>query len=378
MRHYMHLSDAELDKFFYKKPETFDNTTEKKYLRYALGAILYLPATKYIAPYMLEKRYSHLTSFVLCFENLLEEKNINIAEKTLLNTLRTLKMAEDENRITKGDLPLFFVHVRNPMQFERLYEMLIKEEDVISYITGFFLPKFSSTNAFEYLNIIKKIRLSSNHIYALPIIENNQIIALRSRISELVSLEKIISEHKDIVLGIRIGGSYINSVLGVNYFEPMSVYDAGITSSILYDIINSFINLSHEDIAIYSPSWDKKVTSFHALSKVCNPYDKNKIIYNYAFTHDLSLDGLIREILLDRLNGCVGKTVFFPNQISIVNALYSVDKKDYDLALSIHTSEETSLNQIEQVNHKIWSGKILDLSKIYGVLNENCSAVDLF
>ena len=378
MRHYMHLSDSELNKIFYKKPEAFDNTTKKNQLRYALGATLYLPATKYIAPYLLEKRYSHLTSFVMCFENLIEERNINIAEKTLLNTLRTLKMAENENRINKDELPLFFIHVRDPLQFERLYEILIKEKDIISYISGFFLPKFNSNNADAYLSTIKKIRLISEYIYALPIIESKEIISLASRISELITLEKTIFEYRDMILGIRIGGSYINSVLGINSLEAMSIYDVGITASIIYDIINSFINLSYEDIAIYSSSWDKKITSFQTVSKSSNAFDQNKVIYNHAFTHDPSLDGFIREILLDKLNGCVGKTVVYPNQISIVNALYSVERKDYELALSINSSNEPSLNYGEQINNKIWSNKILSLSKIYGVLNENYSAVDLF
>ena len=374
----MHLSDCELNKIFYKKPEAFDNTTKKNQLRYALGATLYLPATKYIAPYLLEKRYSHLTSFVMCFENLIEERNINIAEKTLLNTLRTLKMAENENRINKDELPLFFIHVRDPLQFERLYEILIKEKDIISYISGFFLPKFNSNNADAYLSTVKKIRLISEYIYALPIIESKEIISLASRISELITLEKTIFEYRDMILGIRIGGSYINSVLGVNSLEAMSIYDVGITASIIYDIINSFINLSYEDIAIYSSSWDKKITSFQTVSKSSNAFDQNKVIYNHAFTHDPSLDGFIREILLDKLNGCVGKTVVYPNQISIVNALYSVERKDYELALSINSSNEPSLNYGEQINNKIWSNKILSLSKIYGVLNENYSAVDLF
>lgn len=378
MRHYMHLSDSELNKIFYKKPEAFDNTTKKNQLRYALGATLYLPATKYIAPYLLEKRYSHLTSFVMCFENLIEERNINIAEKTLLNTLRTLKMAENENRINKDELPLFFIHVRDPLQFERLYEILIKEKDIISYISGIFLPKFNSNNADAYLSTVKKIRLISEYIYALPIIESKEIISLASRISELITLEKTIFEYRDMILGIRIGGSYINSVLGVNSLEAMSIYDVGITASIIYDIINSFINLSYEDIAIYSSSWDKKITSFQTVSKSSNAFDQNKVIYNHAFTHDPSLDGFIREILLDKLNGCVGKTVVYPNQISIVNALYSVERKDYELALSINSSNEPSLNYGEQINNKIWSNKILSLSKIYGVLNENYSAVDLF
>ena len=141
-------------------------------------------------------------------------------------------------------------------------------------ISGFFLPKFNSNNADAYLSTVKKIRLISEYIYALPIIESKEIISLASRISELITLEKTIFEYRDMILGIRIGGSYINSVLGVNSLEAMSIYDVGITASIIYDIINSFINLSYEDIAIYSSSWDKKITSFQTVSKSSNAFDQ--------------------------------------------------------------------------------------------------------
>ncbi len=377
MRHYMHLSDSELNKLFYIKPETFDNKTKKSQLRYALGATLYLPATKYIAPYLLEKRFSHLTSFVMCFENLIEEKNINIAEKTLLNTLRTLKMAENENRINKDELPLFFIHVKDANQFEKLYELLVKEKDIISYISGFFLPKFSSFNSKAYLNIMNKIRSISKYIYALPIIENKNILLPSSRISELIELEKIIYEFRDMILGIRIGGSYISSTLGLNLDESISIYDIGISSSIVYDVINTFINLSYNDIAIYSSFWNKKIPSFKNISKNNIIFDQNKIIHNKAFTHEPSIDGFVREILLDRLNGCVGKAVMYPNQISIVNALYTINKKSYEDAVDILKSNENN-NNSKEIQNIIWANKIINLSYLYGVLNDNYSAIDLF
>ena len=39
MRHYMHLSDSELNKIFYKKPEAFDNTTKKNQKILAMNSL---------------------------------------------------------------------------------------------------------------------------------------------------------------------------------------------------------------------------------------------------------------------------------------------------------------------------------------------------
>lgn len=378
MRHYMHLPENNLDKIFYIKPSDFDIITKKSDLRYCLGATLYLPATKYIAPYLLEKRYTHLTSYAMCFENLIHEKNISIAEKTVLNTLRTLKMAEDENRIQKNDLPLFFIHVKDYIQFEEYYNTLVNEKDIMKYISGFILPKFSSKNACFYIDTMSKIRKDYPHIFALPIIENNEIISLTSRVDELIALESIISKHKEMILGIKLSGSYITSVLGTRLYESMSIYDIGISASIIYDIINSFINLSIDDISIYATSWDKKITSYHSLAKSANGFDENRIIFNHPFTHDSSIDGFIREVLLDRLNGCVGKTVFYPNQISIVNALYSVNKKEYDLACEIISDRKNINSTNDQIKNYKWAKKIMSLSRIYGVLKDNYTACDLF
>ncbi len=47
------------------------------------------------------------------------------------------------------------------------------------------------------------------------------------------------------------------------------------------------------------------------------------------------LDGLIYEVLLDRMNGLVGKTVIHPSHIIPVQSLYVVSHEDYMDALSI-------------------------------------------
>src|SRR5690606_11768237 len=97
-------------------------------------------------PYLLEKRYSHLTSYVMCFEKYINESDISIAEKTVINTLRTLKMAEDENRININELPLFFIRVRNIEQFKSFYLKLTAEKILLKYLSGFILPQFDTDN----------------------------------------------------------------------------------------------------------------------------------------------------------------------------------------------------------------------------------------
>ncbi len=41
------------------------------------------------------------------------------------------------------------------------------------------------------------------------------------------------------------------------------------------------------------------------------------------------MDGLIREIILDKENGFIGKTVIHPTHLIMVNALYVVTHEEY-------------------------------------------------
>ncbi len=385
MKHFIHLRAEDRENLFYAKPLEFNYRTEKELLRYSLGATLYMPGTKYIGPYLLEKRYSHLTSYVMCFESYINESDISIAEKTVINTLRTLKMAEDENRINVNELPLFFIRVRNIEQFKSFYQKLRKEELLLKYLSGFVLPKFDTENSREYLDIINDIRKEYNHIYALPIFETKKIFDKKSRETELFELYKIIKENKDSVLNIRIGGNSFSSFNSIKKSVYMSIYDIGVLADCIYDILNIFSDLTYDDLSISGSIWEYYNLGFVANKKICS-FNENKILSRIPFTNDESIDGLIREVLLDKENGMIGKTITHPAQTAIVNALYSIPYEQYKEANAIiiqdslqEQTKNLSLNRLKSQNSNYnWAKKIMKLSEIYGVLNEKYSYNDLF
>lgn len=391
MRHYMHLNKNKLEEIFFLKPSFFNSKTEKNYLRFALGANLYMPGTKYIAPYLLEKRYSHLTSYTMCFEDSIREKDLEIAERTVLNTLRTLKMAEDENRIDLNELPLFFIRVRNTNQFENFFKKLKKEPYLLNYISGFVFPKFSTLNAHKYLSILEEINTYNNSIYGMPILESSEIILIEKRNEELLNLKELLSEKKDLILNIRVGGTDLSSLFGLRRSVAMSIYDLGVVASGLYNIINVFSELAINDVAISGVVWEYFNSKFKNSFEDDYPkrsliYDEEKILARTPLTNNPALDGLIREVILDKSNGFVGKTVIHPAQTSIVNAMYCVRLEEYVDAKFILDNfnnggvyKSTSNNKMNEISpHYNWAKKIMDLASIYGVLNSNYSYLDLF
>lgn len=385
MKHFMHLNAEDIQRFFYSRPSEFNYKTPKDLLRYSLGATLYMPATKYLGPYLLEKRYSHLTSYVMCFEKYINESDISIAEKTVINTLRTLKMAEDENRININELPLFFIRVRNIEQFKSFYLKLTAEKILLKYLSGFILPQFDTDNALEYMKIINEIRDEFPHIYALPLLESKRIFDKRTRETELLGLYDIIRDNKDSVLNIRIGGNSFSSFNSIKKSIYMSVYDIGVMADCIYDILNVFSDMTYSDLSISGSIWEYYNLSF-SPNKNIGTFNENRILSRIPFTNDEAIDGLIREVLLDKENGMIGKTIKHPAQTAIVNALYCITLDQYKEANSILLNnsleagtKNLSLNKLNSENSNYnWAKKIMNLSRIYGVLNDKYSYIDLF
>ena len=52
------------------------------------------------------------------------------------------------------------------------------------------------------------------------------------------------------------------------------------------------------------------------------------------------IDGLLREVILDKANGFVGRTVIHPSHIKYVNAMQAVTNEEYQDAVNILQSEK--------------------------------------
>ena len=98
------------------------------------------------------------------------------------------------------------------------------------------------------------------------------------------------------------------------------------------------------------------------------------------------LDGLIREVVLDRANGLVGKTVIHPSHVPVVHALSVVTHEEHVDAVAILGAAEAGGgavgsdfgNKMNEANpHRAWAEKVLRNASAFGVAAEDTSFVDL-
>ena len=92
----------------------------------------------------------------------------------------------------------------------------------------------------------------------------------------------------------------------------------------------------------------------------------------------------MREISLDKNNGLHGKTVIHPSHVSIVNAMLTVNRDEWDDAVAIKASAHhggvvASLHgrMNEMGPHALWAEQICARAAAYGVLVDDAALVDL-
>ncbi len=365
---------------FIVKPESFNKFTDKDLLQYCLGATLYMPGTQQIKDKVLEHRFNDVSSIVMCLEDACKEEDLPKAEQNIRDHLDYFNDNIDRGVLSEDDIPLIFVRVRNPRHFDRFVEKLTKEEAHL--LAGFVFPKFNSTNAHEYLSILKltSIRLGEL-LYGMPILEGPEIAYSEKRVQEMLLLRNILKPFKEIILNIRVGGTDMSSLYGLRRSINSSIYDIRTISNALADILNFFNR--ELDYVVSGPVWE-----YFAVNRTTSIDDKIKSNFQHALTTgrliiNEAIDGLMREVLLDKTNGFVGKTIIHPSHARFVNVLNAVTKEEYDDAMQIlstsggviKSSQSNKMNEIGP--HRRWATKVIYRAKAYGVIEDERSYLHL-
>ncbi len=288
-------------------------------LYYSVGALLYCPANnKTIASSIITERFGKQYSLALCLEDTINDNNVEEAECILQQSLDEIF----QTSLSKDFyIPKIFIRVRNTVQINRIFKSLGNAEQLIS---GFIAPKFSPDNADEYINSIININEQSKRpLYFMPIYENSSIINLRNRYEILYCLKDKLSTIEELVLNIRVGGNDLCNLFGFRRHDNESIHQIKPIANIFSDIITVY----GTDYVISGPVWE---------------YYNG---YNWK-------DGLVSEIIDDKLCGFTGKTVIHPKQIDVVNNSYKVLTKDLDDAKAILNWDKSS--------HSLVSGSIIN------------------
>ncbi len=384
MRYFDYLSpEQEKDVFLYS-PGEFSNRNDRETLAYAVGAALYMPATRSrIAEDIVNRKIAGLVSLVIDLEDAVADSQVDSAEKNLYETLDRLYWYMIEDELKPSALPLIFVRVRSAEQLQRLLNRL---EGRLHLLTGFAFPKFAADTGEAYFRMLEEHNRSAGPsaptLYGMPIMETAEVIYRESRVSVLLDIQALLKRYQPYVLNVRIGATDFSSIFGLRRNPDMTIYDIGVIRDCVTDIINMF-GRQEDGFVISGPVWEYfrsdrvlkpqlRMTPFQeAMGK-----DGLKLRMSYL---DRSVDGLIREVAYDKENGIIGKTIIHPTHLQPVQAMYVVTHEEYCDAASIIANSQgdygvmksqyaNKMNEIKP--HLNWSNRIMNRSKIFGVLHE--------
>lgn len=392
MKHFNYLTKDDKNAIFLKAPESFSKETPRAILAYALGATLYMPGTREsIAEDIIAQKNTGLVSTVFCLEDSIGDAEVPFAEDNLTTQVKNIDKALDNQEIELVDLPLIFIRVRTPEQILRLIERM---GDSAKIITGFVFPKFTS-ESYGYLEIIKTINNQpTGPFYGMPIIESPEVIYRESRGQELIETKRLLDSYQDLVLNVRIGATDFSGLYGIRRGLDVTIYDITVIRDCIADIINIFGRVE-SDYVVSGPVWEyfsnggrvlkpqlrkSPFEEFHGTNGSNGTKVRSQLLNKYV-------DGLIREVILDRENGIIGKTIIHPSHIIPVQSLYIVGHEEYLDALSILENSNGQrgvlkshyTNKMNEVKpHYNWAQKILLRAKNYGVFHEEHNFISLF
>ncbi|WP_080845716.1 HpcH/HpaI aldolase/citrate lyase family protein [Cytobacillus gottheilii] len=389
MRLFSDLHDEELAKIFYKQPVDFNKRSDKDQLAYALGATLYMPATRpNIHQDLLSKKHSGLTSMVICLEDAIGDWEVERAEQLVVEELLRLQEDMKKGFIQEGDLPLLFIRIRS---YEQLLRLINQAEQALSLLTGIVIPKFNPVNGTEIINEIQMLHQRENFkLYVMPILETREIIYKETRMDELLKIKAVLDEFEEYVLNVRIGATDFCGLFGIRRNTDTTIYDIAVMRDCITDILNIF-SRSDSPYLVSGPVWEHFSSKERRLKPQLRqtPFRQRYGQKGLELRTDLidqQMDGLIREVLMDISNGIIGKTIIHPTHIKAVQALNTVSCEEYLDAKMIleqtdgqigvlKSSYSNKMNEIKP--HYYWAEKTIKKSLIYGVLHEDYTYIDI-
>lgn len=370
-----------LDFPFVHQPVEFDKFTEKELLQFCLGGTLYMPGTRHILDKILHSRMNDLTSMVMCFEDAIAAEDLPRAEANVLEHLDTLSGAIEKEQIQHGEIPLIFLRVRNTDQFMQFSSRLSPEQ--ANVLTGFVFPKFYTSNAPIYLDRLAALNEKLGVLlYGMPILEGKAIAYRESRDRELQLLREILEPFKRWILNVRVGGTDFSSIFGVRRNMNSSIYDIVAVRDCLADILNYF-NRAIDGYVVSGPVWEYFLASnTDDIDEVASENIHNSLLNRQPIIN-AAIDGLLREVLLDKANGFIGKTIIHPSHLKYVNAMQAVTREEYEDAQQILRTnggviKSTRANKMNEINpHRSWAQRLVGCGAAFGVIEDDTHYIRL-
>ncbi len=378
MQHFRHLDGATMEELFLHRPEPFGHSDDRDRLATALGATLYVPATRGDLVATISKRAAEgVTSMVLDLEDAVADDEV---EQGLQNAVATLDALAE-----RGPSPMMlFVRVRTADGVGRIASMLGAGKAVL---TGFVVPKFTAHTGPAFLEAVAAAsELLSRHLYAMPVIESAEVVHRETRDGELRAISGILAEHRHRVLAVRIGATDMCATFGIRRDRDLTIYDVRVVVDVIADIVNHLGRTDGTGFVITGPVWEYFADHERMFRPMLRstPFEEQDAVLFRQQLVSRDLDGLLREIALDRANGIQGKTVIHPSHVAAVHALSAVTHEEFHDATDILDRDTGGVqasgygNKMnERRPHRTWAEQTLLRASVFGVTRKGITFVDL-
>jgi citrate lyase beta subunit len=390
MRHFQQLPDAQAAMLFHRIPAEFNRYSPPDQLAAALGATLYAPAVRpNLADDLARCHQEGLMSLVCCLEDAIRDDEVDAAEVNLAYQLRRFADGADGSG-GQPDGPLLFIRVRHSDQIYRMAERL---GDAMCVVSGFVLPKFQpdETGRAGVQAVHDIAAATALPVYAMPVLETPEVAHAETRLSTLIQTRQLLDRFRDRVLAVRVGVTDLCGWYGLRRPAELTAWDLGLISNTLTDIINVMARRDRGGwggYVISGPVWEYFTGGERVLKPLLREspfaeHDPSGRVLRRKLVRD-SLDGLILEILLDRANGLIGKTIIHPSHAAAVHALSVVSHEEYSDAVAIAADSSSGgvlrsvyANKMNEVRpHLAWAQVTLVRAQMFGVAAEGVTFVD--
>ncbi|WP_371529398.1 HpcH/HpaI aldolase/citrate lyase family protein [Streptomyces sp. NBC_01283] len=396
MRHFGHIAPEVRQRLFHREPCAFTADSSPRLLAAALGATLYSPATRpRLADDILKQAGRGVISMVLCLEDSIDDAEVVEAEENLVRQFADLAERDRTERDRTGqdgaardgaEPPLLFIRVRTPEQIPDLVDRL---GSAIRLLSGFVLPKFTEERGVAFLESLAAAEAASGRrLFAMPVLESPELLHLESRSETLAGIARTVDKYRERVLALRLGVTDFCSAYGLRRPPHMTAYDVHIVASVIADVVNHLGRADGTGFTVTGPVWEY----FRVQERMFKPQlrrspfleGRAEELRQALIEHDI--DGLLREIELDRANGLLGKTCIHPSHVLPVHALSVVSHEEFSDAEDILRPERdgggvmrsTYTNKMNEVKpHRAWAERTLQRAEVFGVAREDIGFVEL-
>ncbi|MDJ0412395.1 HpcH/HpaI aldolase/citrate lyase family protein [Rhodococcoides fascians] len=375
MQHFRHLDADTRERMFFLQPEDIAVSDGNNVVATALGATLYIPATRSDLTATVHKRTDEgVRSIVIDLEDAVADHDLQYAVE---NTIRTLNELSGSNA-------LVFVRARTAQQIRTVCAGLAPGA---AGLAGFVVPKFTSATGAEYLDeILAASTAHDTRLLAMPVLESAEVVHRETRDTELVAIRELLGKYRDIVLAVRIGATDMCGTFGIRRDRDLTIYDVRVVADVISAIVNHLGRNDGSGFVITGPVWEyfaDHERMFRPLLRQTPFVDQEAVRFRQQLVSS-DLDALLREVALDRANGIQGKTVIHPSHVPAVHALSAVTHEEYHDALDILASDQGGAqasgyrNKMNELGpHRNWAKQTMVRARAFGVTNEGITFVDL-